>query len=407
MHIILGPPCSVLTEQSETQRWLQQALQEHSFPGSNWWEQPSSESPLGILLGFEEDGPKIDESPPRVTEILIYATTKPKVLNAPPTPPTTGDRHAARHDLPHSWQPLSLKAIALSSDLLHINEDAQDTPPQIPSCELDEIDAIFLSPSHTPTTEIVHEPPIKRRKTAADAFDAANERRRQFRRQGHALSTGPSVQEPTEPSLPSIRHRRPTSSNTNVLTASRADSHSRSPSVVCTKPLLAQPSKSSLSRAQSISHADQEQNAVESNNKELISRIVMAGMRLYGFVQRKNSRHVSKSSEAKIALDEVSLSQDIEATRKNDKEFKLVYHQVYKGVCFALRASISEHALLPHSNAIREIADRFLAIFCSDPLASEASAQQPSTQLTPGGRRPFGQHAVMDRGQGSFAVTPG
>lgn len=156
--------------------------------------------------------------------------------------------------------------------------------------------------------------------------------------------------------------------------------------------------RSTLSRVQSLSTlpapAEGADETIEAKNKDTISRIVMAGMRLYGLSQSKARRKSRVSSgAASPALD--TCFEEQEAERKQDEEYKLVYHQVFKGVCFAFRAHIAAKALQVHSHALQEIVDKLLAIHCTDPLA-EGLPGAPD-KLTPGGRKAFGSAKVEER----------
>lgn len=136
----------------------------------------------------------------------------------------------------------------------------------------------------------------------------------------------------------------------------------------------------------------------EAKNKDIISRTVMAGMRLYGLSQSKSRRKPRTSSGAASPIVEVGFEEQ-ETERRQDEEYKLVYHQVFKGVCFAFRAHIALKALHLHSQALQEAADKLLAMYCTDPLA-EGLAGAPD-KLTPGGRKAFGSAKVEERS--SFA----
>ena len=156
--------------------------------------------------------------------------------------------------------------------------------------------------------------------------------------------------------------------------------------------------RSTLSRVQSLSTlpAPQEgsDDAIEAKNKDIISRIVMAGMRLYGLSQSKTRRKPRTSSgAASPALDVDFEEQDAE--RKQDEEYKLVYHQVFKGVCFSFRSHIAAKALQVHSEALQEAADKLLAMYCTDPLA-EGIPGAPD-KLTPGGTKAFGSAKIEER----------
>ena len=79
-----------------------------------------------------------------------------------------------------------------------------------------------------------------------------------------------------------------------------------------------------------------EEPTVESRNKEALSRVVMAGMRMYGLQQRRKT----KSRRGSVALshdcnDHISEEQAAQDAVK-DEEYKLIYHQTFKGAILAL-----------------------------------------------------------------------
>ncbi|KAJ9622487.1 hypothetical protein H2203_006712 [Taxawa tesnikishii (nom. ined.)] len=74
--------------------------------------------------------------------------------------------------------------------------------------------------------------------------------------------------------------------------------------------------------------------------------------------------------------------------KAKDDEYRLIYHQTYKGACFTFRTRMGEEPLQPWSDKVRETVDRLLALFCSDPFAQGLTALDD--KLTPGGREAFG-----------------
>ena len=90
--------------------------------------------------------------------------------------------------------------------------------------------------------------------------------------------------------------------------------------------------------------------------------------------------------------------------RHNDEEYKLIYHQVFKGTCFAFRQHMAGLPLQTHTEALRDSVDKFLTVFCYDPL--KAGKPVLADKLTPGGRKAFGsavdaesQHSPFTHGQ--------
>ena len=114
-------------------------------------------------------------------------------------------------------------------------------------------------------------------------------------------------------------------------------------------------------------------------------------MRLHGLVQSKSSRSKSQPYEG------VDGAHD-EQRKKADEEFKLIYHQTYKGTCFAFRSHMGTQTLQPFAEQVREMVEKLLGIFCADPLA-EGLGAEGGDEVTPGGRKAFGS-AVREGGKG-------
>lgn len=72
-----------------------------------------------------------------------------------------------------------------------------------------------------------------------------------------------------------------------------------------------------------------------------------------------------------------------------------MYHQVFKGTCFAYREHMPASSLQPHTEALRGTVDGLLEIFCNDPL--KAGLPGIADRLTPGGRKAFGAGEPTER----------
>lgn len=94
-----------------------------------------------------------------------------------------------------------------------------------------------------------------------------------------------------------------------------------------------------------------EDSSFDSRNRQTITKTVMAGMRMYGLQQRK-------AGEGQMN------SESVPETASNDEEYKLVYHQTFKGTVFALRREMGVALVRP--DAVREVVDRLLAVFCGE-----------------------------------------
>jgi hypothetical protein len=371
---------------------------------------------LGILVAVEA-GSKTYNGTPRITELLLVASRSHLVLGQRlPTPPASSPFEVAVDAGTSDAQVLQVLALAISSDLLlPANLPSPPLSPALEDCET--IPAIFLPQSLLQASETIHEPPTKRQKTAPSSLaslDQAKARREAARRAG-----GESVS--AAAAKPDLSHRR-ISSNANAPLQTRP--LSRSPSIVSSRPgsvRVANPVESkpsTLSRVQSISGIPVETTSettitanTETKNKDAIARVVMAGMRLYGLSQsnrkiRDKQQQRSGSASPAIAVYESITPEALEAERKNDEEYKVVYHQVYKGVCFTFRAHMQTMLLQGYTDALREAADKLLAMFVNNPLANGLLGVADE-KYTPGGRKAFGSAKVEDQGKSPFDTAKG
>lgn len=356
---------------------------------NSWWRSARSDSPLGILVACNATARRLGSlAKPRITELLIFASREQTqgnghALTPPSSSPVTG---AGENEASNS---VKIYALPLSSDLIHTNF-VHDSALGVPAAEPE---PTFL-PSYNRVTvfsEVINVPPTRKRKSLNDTLDEAAERRRKARRNGgEGVAAAAASNAPAEPFAP-LMHRRNLSSGHAVLSQARplsrassaASGHYRSTARESSAPGPAK--RLSLARTKSIAEIPQPatDSVLEAKNKELVSRIVMAGMRLYGFVQTKSRRSGADSMGADSAA-----HQQQENGRLQDEEYKLLYHQVYKGTCFAFRLHMASINLLGHSEKLRETVDQLLAIFCHDPLSN--GLDPLDDKLTPGGRHAFG-----------------
>ncbi|KAK0253512.1 hypothetical protein LTS09_011371 [Friedmanniomyces endolithicus] len=341
------------------QRWV---------ASSRWWQNATPDSPLGILAAVDDSQRGAHQGESRVTEVLFYASKDAQPAESSDVPPSPS---------------VSVHALLLSSDLLV--QATEPTPPGSPKEYKEETDGIFL-PLPTPATaEIINEPPVRKRKSVTETFDDAAERRKKARRKGgEGIAAAAAVK--TKSSIPPLKHRRTVSISDSQANPPGIRPLSRSPSVASSRPTTAGAAKhSSLSRVQSICGPSTE-DSLEDKNKAVISRVVMAGMQLYGLTQSKKPR-LRASSIAPSPAVEGCPEPDV-ADREKDEEYKHIYHQVFKGTCFAYREHMPASLLQPHIDALRGTVDGLLDIFCNDPLV--AGLPGMADKLTPGGRKAFG-----------------
>ena len=368
---------------------------------------------MGILVAVEA-GSKTYNGTPRITELLLVASKSRPILGQRlPTPPASSPFEVAVDASSPDTQVLQVLALAISSDLLlPANLPSPPISPALEDCET--IPAIFLPQSLQQASEIIHEPPTKRQRTATSSLDQAAARRDAARRAGGGSISAAAA------AKPDLSHHR-ISSNTNTplqtrpLSRSPSTASSRPGSVRVPNPVESKPS--TLSRVQSLSGIPSEATPqttaaanTETKNKDTIARVVMAGMRLYGLSQSnrkiRDKQQRLGSASPSIAVDDSMTPEALEAERKSDEEYKAVYHQVYKGVCFTFRAHMQTMVLQGYTDALRDAADKLLAIFCNDPLANGLLGVADE-KYTPGGRKAFGSAKVEDQGKSPFDTAKG
>ncbi|KAK4580273.1 hypothetical protein LTR86_000476 [Recurvomyces mirabilis] len=389
LHVFVGPLYAVTTSCDQTKHLFSQMLLpvEHGQDGSDsqWWQTASNNTKLGLLVKVESSSVQLDQTSGAATEMLFYTALVAHTAGNP-TPPQSPPASAQSRIVETIGNRYELRAIAVCSHLL--TRSANLTAPSSPGTHDVDQEAVFLPRVGAEAQDIVHEPPVRKRKSVNDTFDQAAERRKKARRGGGGgVAAAAAVKQ--EFSFPSLGHRRAASGSDSQITIAPSRPLSRSPSISSSRPGTARlgseaPKRSGLSRVQSVALTAPE-NMTETRNKEIISRIVMAGMRLYGLSQSK--RRKSKTGSA-LASPAAELSFDmLDAERQQDQEYKVVYHQVYKATCFTFRRYIAIDNLSARSEALRQTADNLLGMFCNDPL--KAGLPTIVDEYTPGGRKAF------------------
>lgn len=280
--------------------------------------------------------------------------------------------------------PLTLKAIPLNSAM----PSYLPSPPQSPVNVGDDCDAQLLPPlEQLQATALANE---RKRKQVSDVFDEATERRRRAKRHGgeSVAAAAGAVNVLVGQKRPKAPVKAQTPASAKAAASSRPHSRTASFSAAQTeppgRPLSRSPSmssdirpvslkgiveattmskRSSLSRVSSLADTA----TIEERNKDAISRLVMAGMRLYGLQQRKRSGHARRASEVNSQA-QSGADGAYQDAKDKDEEYKLIYHQTYKGTVFAFRRAIVRETLYSQPEVLQETVDKLLAVFCSDPL---------------------------------------
>jgi hypothetical protein len=336
LHIACGPSRDVWTTCAATEDWFQRQLlatEDFEVLGgvsdgqdaaieAPWWTRGVMQSPLGILA--QVNCAPVDGAP-RVTQVLFYST----VSGLDGIAETAELRQADASRLV-----FRIHALPLSSDLLclPVNE---------------------WSDGHCGSID------VERHSLQAPASAKAHS----------TLSMENAIPKPTEQGQKKRRSRGQTVS----IDASNgvANSASTGPNrpVSASKIAAGNGVTRDLNSDGSVSKETNGDGNWTGKNKETISRVVMAGLRLYGVQPRKRNK-VSLNEPLLLDTGEigVNFAQDAGSDHRMDEEYKSLYHLVYKGTVFAFRSHISTEPLHLHQASLRDTVDRLLGTYCSDPL---------------------------------------
>ncbi|KAH7125609.1 hypothetical protein B0J11DRAFT_434800 [Dendryphion nanum] len=407
LYLAAGPSLNVWTTSEKTERWFQTLLlnaaaseQDASLDSRAWWECARSQSPIGVLVRVQNDHVEDTHtaSRTRVTELLFYGTVaSPSSITLPTPPSSSPDPHEPTNTDNDHVVELRVHALPLSSDLLsqatlqNLSSASPALSTSEPAFEPQFLPTLY-SPNVTPSSP----------KRGRDIFEEATELRRKARRKGGEGVAAAAAK--ASDSQGHLRHRNSLSVDTTnspfpdlrPLSANGLSSRppsrqlSRSPSVtsdnrpVSRKGLIdSQPKRSTLSHVETVP-AQPDEPTTESRNKEALSRIVMAAMRMQGLQQRKKnkSRHGSVVPDEQLGS---ATKDDTVIDAAKDEEFKLIYHQTYKSAALALRKHMLSKPLYLQPDQLRDVVERLLAIFCTDPLTPPLVLEEPSNVLaTPG-----------------------
>jgi hypothetical protein len=385
----------VWTTNEATEAWFESILLSKpvaatdtpSNAANEWWDLARSQSPVGILAQFQNAGE--EDQKPRVTEVLFYGTIAAATPGGLPTPPSSSPYIDNAQDalLPE----LRVHALPLSSDLLHHLSAPLPT----------DAEAQFLPPIHDAQSA------AKSPKRKRDIFEEATIASRKAKgRGGRAVSAaaarGSESQQPYTHRQSSLSidtkaspfpDSRPPSAS-GALSRPSSRQLSRSPSLSSdTRPLSRKGQPEAHSRRSNLSQVatvplQPEEPTTESRNKDALVKVVMAAMRMHGLQQRKQNR--SRRASAAPGLEESQQSSEEAAVEEaaKDDEYKLIYHQTYKGAALALRKHMSEKPLHVQPDRMRDVVEKLLSIFLTDPLAELLPTDVPANPVaTPGGKQ--------------------
>jgi hypothetical protein len=417
LYLAAGPSYDVWTLSEATEAWFESLLLSKlttavaSNGAQDWWTLARAQSPIGILVQAESQ--LNDILKPKVTEILFYGTIATTPSEGPPTPPSSQDNSNA---WPGLLPELRVHALPLSSDLLYqhtLSSVVPSSPVLSTTDQTGEFEAQYLPPLHEPLT-VPMSPKRKR-----DLFEEATLARMKAKGKG-GEGIAAAAARATE-SQRSYTHRKSTSidfkalpfpdtqysSAHGALPRQSARQLSQSPSVTSEiRPLSRKDTadgpgrRSHLSRVDTIS-SQPEEPTTESRNKEALTKVVMAAMRMHGLQQRKKTKS-RRASMAPGMEESQPWAEELTAEdAAKDEEYKQIYHQTYRGAVLALvcttrgllcssltalqRTHMTEKPLHTQPDRMRDLVEQFLTLFLNDPLAQPLPSDEPSNPAaTPG-----------------------
>ena len=385
LYLAVGPSLDVCVHSEATQQWLVDTIFptrdseiDPDHPREAWWVRASGQLERGILLKVEDESSRVIDGKPNITELLLYATVcstlsaESSLPTPTPSSPPGGTVNASITEAIHTPMACRIYALPLSSHLF-----SRATHVESPLVD-DSNEARFLGPLAEDNTN-GSKSPSKRKKISSLFEDAAQQSKRLKRRGGEGVSKAMA----TFDCFPAAHHTLDQLQDSSIPRPARRARLSRASSTISTQSLEpSRPSsrrepfvngkRSSLHRVESISLLRESScvsdcdSRIEQTNKSALTRIVMAGMRLHGLQQRKRSNKPYGSGEVPTGDLDTQLPSNLP---EEDIEYKFVYHQTFKAAAFTFRLHMTT-TFIPQE-MIRDVVDRLLALFCTDPIAAD------------------------------------
>jgi hypothetical protein len=367
--------------------WLKEALK-HDMPRfePDPPEQHSlviMQTPIGILCGIPsgQDSRECGQGPP-TTEILIFGT-RCGLMEYNDGNDREGFRNCVELDEygeDSRYGPMVLYAVCLSSHLIHKNKEF----------DYEAEESSLITDRDGRDEPLVTEMIGNDRARLSQLFDEATERRKRPRlasarersdSRASSVMTSPMLPQdgfsidslspapllaPAKTTVGAQLNRRisGTTSSITIGTSGEQRPVGRRSNLERTSTLLSQSFTADTALEQQI----------EARNKEVISKLVLAGMKTYGLTSYKSgSKARSRSSlgggDDSQLVQSPSMIMDGEtqetANDARDAEYKNVYHQTVKGTNFTFRKAMG--SMMLRQESVKEVVDNFLTMFCSEP----------------------------------------
>ncbi len=405
LYLLTKPHLDVCTDDEEAEQWLALCLllnlnEELDVNESSahlprpWWVGGAPQSDRGILLEVRDGSSESGSTDAVDTEFLIYATVQkspqlPRYLPSPPassSPQRADNSDEGNHD--GQTKKIRFYAVPLASTFHQLQNFHQKNQSTI-NDHLHDGEAFFLP--QVPSNEAAFpDSPPKRRRLLTLFEDATHQRKRLSRRGGEGVAKAMAVLHGPTLDIGIRRGDQPDASKPdspgylNVQGQSGARGTSRATALSSIRDT--QPSRP-LPRSQectdgkrsflhaagfpnSLKHSNflqGERNNFEDQNRSTLTRIIMAGMRMYGLQQRRKS--VSAQARSELGTD--SPCNDLGVPGGGD-EYKMVYHHTLKAASFTFRSQMDKEII--NQGAMGDVVDQLLALFCADQSSNHNTA---------------------------------
>ncbi|KAL8945826.1 MAG: hypothetical protein Q9222_007691 [Ikaeria aurantiellina] len=404
LYLAAGPSLDVWTGSEATKHWLQANLYDnaHDEDASSRALQAGigQQSRHGVLLSVLDGrcGDKdvaVQKSRQKITEVLLYASTTPHPSSADmiplPTPP--GSSSPTIKDRPERIPETSFRvyALPLSSKIYSALEQA--SPFQQSGINITDEAFYYISPAPDPAALKDNSHAPKRPKIETLFEDATQNRRLQKKRGGEGVAKTmagidsqisipplPSPGLASGPQQPKRGILSRASTTGSIIPLHQQPHHPLQPPPKPRRPSLStKPQRqSSLHRVESALSPSrdtrspetkvEDENDIAERNKTALSRVIMAGMRMYGF-QQQQQRKRSVGTGVDVESQSSLANSIAEPGKAEQEEYKAIYHQTYKASSFVFRKYWTRKLL--GQEVLRDTVDAILARFCEDPFVSE------------------------------------
>ncbi|KAL2039033.1 hypothetical protein N7G274_008082 [Stereocaulon virgatum] len=393
IYLAAGPSLEVSTDNEAASKWLNESIlvraisrDQDGIPSEPWWCNIGAQSDHGILLRVKCEGDEqADDN--ATTEVLLYGAVETDVAAFPTPPASSSPAPPDEHLLePPSGSPHNVKlyALPLCSKVFGRAERAAGLLSPSPEACRTPNEACFLPHGLDQAREAktVHH----KRQSLSSLFDDATQKRRKLKGRGgesisqamagidrhnsrHGLPPNIESKDLEKAHLPQegSTSRRGLTRASTIMSIASSD-YPQPASRSCP---LVNGKRSSLHRVESaISPRDsptlsEMDNSFAHQNKAALTKVIMAGVRLHGLQQRKRTGKESALEERPRTAASINNSSGL---NEAEDEYKMVYHQTFKAATFAFRKHFSAQAI--SQELMRDVVDRILTIFCSDPLAT-------------------------------------